>query len=238
MKPFSLHAHGTQPTRILCLGAHSDDIEIGCGATLFTMLSSGAPIDVQWIVFGAKGSREEEARRSAAIVLGGDARHEVSVLGFSDSFFPSESAAIKREFEQLKARFDPDVIFTHRGDDRHQDHRVISELTWNTYRGHTILEYEIPKYDGDLGQPNVFVPVGAEARTRKIDVLMEIFCTQRDKRWFSPETFDGLMRIRGIECASPTGYAEGFYARKITLDVGSKAPEPRLISPADATAGI
>jgi len=224
VKPLALPLADGRPTRILCLGAHSDDIEIGCGATLFTLLSTGAPVEIQWVVFGAKGSRDEEARRSAAIVLGDGVGHQVSVLGFSDSFFPSESVAIKQEFEALKTRFDPDVIFTHRGADRHQDHRVISELTWNTYRSHMILEYEIPKYDGDLGNPNVFIPVGTDARAKKIGVLMEVFCTQRDKRWFSPETFDGLMRIRGIECASPTGYAEGFYARKITLDVGSKAP--------------
>jgi len=206
------------PSRILCLGAHSDDIEIGCGGALFTLLEASPDVEVQWVVFGAQGAREEEARRSAGIVLAGAARARVEVLGFPDSFFPYEGAAIKRQFEEIKAGFSPDLIFTHRGNDRHQDHRLVSELTWNTYRDHLILEYEIPKYDGDLGNPNVFVPVDERARARKLSVLMDVFCTQRDKRWFSPETFDGLMRIRGIECASPTGYAEGFHARKLTLN--------------------
>jgi LmbE family N-acetylglucosaminyl deacetylase len=145
----------------------------------------------------------------------------VAVFGFRDSHFPYEGGAIKERFEELKARFTPDLVLTHRGDDRHQDHRVISELTWNTYRDHVILEYEIPKYDGDLGQPNVFVPVDDAVRTRKIELLMDAFRTQRDKRWFTASTFESLMRIRGIECASPTGFAEGFHARKLTLSFAS-----------------
>lgn len=228
MKALALAGMPTGPTRVLCLGAHSDDIEIGCGATLVTMLRVNPETEVQWVVFGARGPREDEARRSADQMLGGAKRSDIAVLGFRDSFFPHDGAAIKSQFEEMKARFAPDLIFTHRGDDRHQDHRVISELTWNTYRDHLILEYEIPKYDGDLGQPNVFVPVDAAARARKIEVLMDVFHTQRDKRWFSPETFDGLMRIRGIECASPTGYAEGFHARKVTLNVS-----PALVPPSD-----
>ena len=206
---------------MLCLGAHSDDSEIGCGATVLALLAVNPDVEVQWVVFGARGPREDEARRAAAMVLAKAKRSDVAVLGFRDSFFPYDGAAIKTQFEEMKARFSPDLIFTHRGDDRHQDHRVISELTWNSYRDHLILEYEVPKYDGDLGQPNVFVPVDAAARARKVEVLMDAFRTQRDKRWFSPETFDGLMRIRGIECASPTGYAEGFHARKVMLSFAS-----------------
>ena len=219
VKSLSLDGVRPGPTRVLCLGAHSDDIEIGCGATLLTMLRVNPETEVQWVVFGARGPREDEARRSADQMLVGAKRSDIAVLGFRDSFFPYDGAAIKSQFEELKTRFAPDLIFTHRGDDRHQDHRVISELTWNTYRDHLVLEYEIPKYDGDLGQPNVFVPVDDAARARKIEVLMDAFRTQRDKGWFSPATFDGLMRIRGIECASPTGYAEGFHARKVTLNV-------------------
>jgi LmbE family N-acetylglucosaminyl deacetylase len=211
------------PSRILCLGAHSDDIEIGCGGALLTLIEANPAVEVQWVVFGARGERETEARQSAALMLTGAKQAHVEVLGFADAYLPYEGATIKRQFETIKSQFAPDLIFTHRGNDRHQDHRLISELTWNTYRDHLILEYEIPKYDGDLGNPNVFVPLGESVRARKISVLMEVFCTQRDKRWFSPETFDGLMRIRGIECASPTGYAEGFHARKLTLNLAHLA---------------
>ncbi len=220
MRPFVLQGVGARPSRILCLGAHSDDIEIGCGATMLALLAAHSDVEVLWVVFGAGGAREDEARHAATTMLVNAKQSEVRIFGFPDSFFPYDGAAIKKQFEDIKGRFVPDLIFTHRGDDRHQDHRVISELTWNTFRDHTILEYEIPKYDGDLGQPNVFVPIDSDARAKKIGVLMEAFCTQRDKRWFSPETFDGLMRIRGVECASPTGYAEAFYARKLTLSAG------------------
>jgi LmbE family N-acetylglucosaminyl deacetylase len=223
VKALSLDALRGGPTRILCLGAHSDDIEIGCGATMFALLAANAEVEVEWVVFGATGARDDEARRAAAVVLARARRSDVAVLGFRDSFFPYEAAAIKTRFEEMKARFSPDLIFTHRGDDRHQDHRVISELTWNTYRDHLILEYEIPKYDGDLGHPNVFVPVDADARARKISVLMDSFQTQRDRRWFTPDTFEAVMRIRGVESASPTGFAEGFYVRKLTLGLASSA---------------
>jgi LmbE family N-acetylglucosaminyl deacetylase len=218
MRTISISALAAQPMRILCLGAHSDDIEIGCGATIIALLAASKAVEVQWVVFGATGARADEARQSAGMLLTGARKHEVTVLGFTDGFFPSEAAAIKKQFEELKGRFNPDLIFSHRGDDQHQDHRVISELTWNTFRNHLILEYEVPKYDGDLGQPNVFVPADSTARARKIEILTTVFGTQRDKRWFSPETFDGLMRIRGVECASPTGYAQDSYARKITLN--------------------
>jgi LmbE family N-acetylglucosaminyl deacetylase len=221
MQSVSINGGPASPSRILCLGAHSDDIEIGCGATVLSLLRANPNAEILWVVFGADGARGDEARRSAASYLADVTRHEVKVFGFPDSFFPYEGAAIKKQFAELGGAFDPDVIFTHRGDDRHQDHRVISELTWNTFRNHFILEYEIPKYDGDLGNPNVFVPIDDAARSRKIELLMELFCTQRDKRWFSRETFAGLMRIRGIECGSPTGYAEGFYARKVSLTFAS-----------------
>ena len=221
MNTLALLPSGEAPARILCLGAHSDDIEIGCGATLFSLFARSKNVHVRWVVFGAAGSRADEARSSAEVVLAGVAQTDVMIHGFRDSFFPYEGAAIKQQFDEVRAGFDPQLIFTHRGNDRHQDHRVISELTWNSFRNHLILEYEIPKYDGDLGNPNVFHPVDDAARQAKIDVLMNVFCTQRDKRWFSPSTFEGLMRVRGIECASPTGYAEGFHARKVMLDLGA-----------------
>ncbi len=205
--------------RVLCLGAHSDDAEIGCGGTSLSMIAARPDTQVHWIVFSAAGPRAEEARASADIFLNGAAHTEVEVLGFRDGFFPYQGADIKERFEDLKRRFTPDVVFTHRGQDRHQDHRLVSELTWNTFRHHTVLEYEIPKYDGDLAQPNVFVPLNDESRARKVELLMQHFGTQRSRTWFSPDTFDGLMRLRGIECASPTGYAEAFHARKVTLDL-------------------
>lgn len=205
--------------RVLCLGAHSDDAEIGCGGTILSMIAARPCTQVHWMVFSAAGPRADEARASADIFLNGAAHAEVEVLGFRDGFFPYQGAEIKERFEDVKRRFTPDVVFTHRGHDGHQDHRLLSELTWNTFRHHTVLEYEIPKYDGDLGQPNVFVPLNEEIRARKVELLMQHFGTQRSRTWFSPETFEGLMRLRGVECASPTGYAEGFHARKVTLDL-------------------
>lgn len=203
--------------RVLCLGAHSDDIEIGCGATLLGLLEARPDVEVMWVVFSARDARAEEARRGADAFLAKAAERTVDLLDFRDGFFPWNGAAIKERFEQIKSRFLPDVVFTHHGADRHQDHRTLSELAWNTFRDHLVLEYEIPKYDGELGQPNLFVPVADEARRRKVEILMDAFGTQRSKRWFSPETFEGLMRLRGVESASPTGYAEAFHARKVTL---------------------
>jgi len=221
MMPFSPGTTG-EPLTVLCVGAHSDDVEIGCGGTILSLLASRPDTVVHWVVFSAAGARIDEACRSASVFLAGAANAHVEVLGFRDGFFPFQGAEIKERFEDLK-QIEPDVVFTHRGQDRHQDHRLLSELTWNTFRRHTVLEYEIPKYDGDLANPNVFVPIAGDARRRKVDLLMEHFGTQRSKSWFTPETFDGLMRLRGIECASPTGYAEGFHSRKLTLDLGPGA---------------
>jgi len=206
------------PLRILALGAHSDDIEIGCGATLLSLIAAApAPSpSLRWVVFSAPGARADEARSSAASFLAGASNAALDLMDFRDGFFPYQGAEIKERFEELKS-FEPDVVFTHRWGDRHQDHRLVSELSWNTFRDHLVLEYEIPKYDGDLGTPNFFIPVTAAARLRKIDLLMEHFGTQRSKGWFTRETFEGLMRLRGVECASRTGYAEAFDARKITI---------------------
>lgn len=202
--------------KLLCVGAHSDDIEIGCGATVLQLLGCGRPVEVLWTVFSAHGQRAEEARRSAHRFLEGAACTEVRVHGFRDGFLPWQGAEVKERVEDLKA-FEPDVVLTHRREDRHQDHRLVSDLCWNTFRQHLILEYEIPKYDGDLGCPNVFVPVSDELRERKVALLESEFGTQRSKRWFTRETFEGLMRLRGVECASPTGYAEAFHGRKLVL---------------------
>lgn len=203
--------------QILCLGAHSDDIEIGCGATLLRLLDEHPGSRVHWVVFSGCEQRAEETRRSAQLFLRNAACTRVEVHAFRDGFFPYIGADIKQAFEDLKGAVSPDVIFTHYGLDCHQDHRVISELTWNTFRSHLILEYEIPKYDGGLATPNVYIALGESARCTKIQYLMDAFATQRDKRWFTPSTFDALMRLRGVECASPTGYAEGFHGRKVSI---------------------
>jgi LmbE family N-acetylglucosaminyl deacetylase len=205
------------PLAVLCLGAHADDLEIGCGGTLLRLVAERRRVAVHWVVLSANPRRAREARRSATRLMRGAAKLEVDIAGFRDGFFPFDGSAIKERFEELKRRARPDVIFTHRGDDAHQDHRMVSELTWNTFRDDLILEYEIPKYDGDLGRPNVFVPLGPSVRKRKVRHLMSAFPSQRGKRWYSASTFDGLMRIRGVECAAPEGYAEAFHARKLLM---------------------
>jgi len=202
---------------VLCLGAHSDDIEIGVGATLLSLMARGVRLDVLWCVLSGVGEREREARSSAAEFLSEAASAKVEVMSFRDGFFPEQGEPIKSWFEALKTRFDPDLILTHRRDDAHQDHRQVSRLTWNTFRDHCILEYEIPKWDGDIGQPNLYVPVSAAALQRKIDLLMLYFGSQRSKQWFDEETFRGLARLRGMECGAPERYAEAFFGRKLSL---------------------
>lgn len=202
---------------VLCLGAHSDDIEIGAGATLLGMMNRGVRLDVHWCVLSGGGDREKEAKASAADFLSGAAATQIEVTSFRDGFFPEQGDAIKSWFELLKQRANPDVIFTHRRDDAHQDHRQVCRLTWNTFRDHCIFEYEIPKWDGDLGQPNLYVPLSANVLERKIDLLISHFGTQRSKAWFDRETFLGLARLRGMECRAPERYAEAFVARKLSL---------------------
>jgi LmbE family N-acetylglucosaminyl deacetylase len=202
---------------ILCLGAHCDDIEIGCGGTILRLLTNFRGCHVDWFVFGSSPARRREALEGARLFLKNAAKKRVVVRSYRDAFFPYEGARIKQEFERLKRTVEPDLIFTHCRGDLHQDHRVINELTWNTFRDHPILEYEIPKYDGDLGSPNVFVPLSETLRRDKIGYLQEAYSSQRSKDWFTESTFQGLMRLRGVESRSATGFAEGFYARKIVL---------------------
>jgi LmbE family N-acetylglucosaminyl deacetylase len=216
MRSLQLAAPGERLS-VLCFGAHSDDIEIGAGASLLSMIARGMRLDVHWCVLSGAGAREQEARTSAADFLAGAAKVEISVMPYRDGFFPEQGEAIKSWFEELKPRINPDVIFTHRRDDAHQDHRLVCRLTWNTFRDHVILEYEIPKWDGDIGQPNVYMPVPASALQRKIDLLMAHFGSQRSKQWFEPETFRGLARLRGMECRAPEGYAEAYFGRKLNL---------------------
>jgi LmbE family N-acetylglucosaminyl deacetylase len=203
--------------RILCLGAHSDDIEIGAGGTLLKLAAQRSDLEICWVVFSAPGLRAEEARRSADEFLSNVSNKQVKIGSFRESYFPSEWPAIKEWFEEIKTKFDPEVVFTHYREDRHQDHRVLSDLAWNTFRNHLILEYEILKYDGDLGCPNLFIPFSEQLCARKIELLLKHFKTQSTKHWFTSDTFEALSRIRGIECASATGRAEAFYCRKIVL---------------------
>jgi LmbE family N-acetylglucosaminyl deacetylase len=204
--------------RILCLGAHSDDIEIGAGGTLLQLVEQIPELEIYWVVFSAPGPRAEEAKHSAEDFMSGIAHKQIRIGSFRGSYFPSEWPSIKDWFEEIKATFNPDVVFTHYHDDRHQDHRVLSDLAWNTFRNHLILEYEILKYDGDLGRPNVFVPLSEELSIRKIELLTKHFKTQQTKHWFTIDTFAAMHRIRGIECASHTGLAEAFYCRKLVFD--------------------
>ena len=206
-----------QRLSVLCLGAHSDDIEIGAGATILEWQTAGVRLDVLWCVLAATGPREAEARGSAADFLAGAERARVEVHHFRDGFFPAQLNDIKTWFEQLKERIQPDVILTHRGDDAHQDHREVSRLTWNTFRDHLILEYEVPKWDGDLGKPNLYVPVRAATMARKVELLNRHFATQRSKHWFDEETFRGLARLRAMECRAAERYAEAFFARKMAI---------------------
>jgi LmbE family N-acetylglucosaminyl deacetylase len=206
-----------RPLHILCLGAHSDDIEIGCGGLLFEQLQRG-PTQLTWVVVSAAGERALEARRSARAFLRNAQQGALITREFDDGFFPAQYAQIKEFFEELgRTVAAPDLILTHRLEDRHQDHRLVAELTWNTWRDHFILEYEIAKYEGDLGQPNAYVALSPKTRRRKLDHLMRYFASQRSKSWFRPEVFDGLLSLRGVECRAASGAAEAFHARKLSL---------------------
>lgn len=213
MKALSLAKAG-EPLSLLCLGAHSDDIEIGAGATILELIETGARLQVTWCVFSAAGPRAVEAQASAKAFLEGAASVTIQLAEFRDGFFPYQGSDIKDWMEGLKAEIDPDVVLTHRRDDAHQDHREVCQLTWNTFRDHLILEYEIPKWDGDLGVPNVYMPVSRRSLERKMELLRTHFASQRGKDWFDPETFSGLARLRGMECRAPERYAEAFVMRK------------------------
>jgi len=201
---------------ILCVGAHSDDIEIGAGATLLHLLDTSPGASVHWVVFSVEGERQTEGRKSAGL-FAGEQLASFSVHAFRDGFFPASFGEIKEEFRTLQKTVDPDLIFTHWRQDLHQDHRLIAELTGQTFRNHLTLEYEILKYDGGLGSPNLYAPVDTTDADRKVDYLLEAFASQHDKYWFSEETFRALMRVRGVECRSSSCYAEAFYNYKSVL---------------------
>jgi LmbE family N-acetylglucosaminyl deacetylase len=211
---------GGEGLRVLCLGAHPDDIEIGCGGTVLALARARPDARFHWVVLAAGGGRRREAEASAAEFLAGGGGHRVVLESFRDGFLPYEGGAVKERFERLKGEVDPHLVLTHARRDRHQDHRLVCELTWNTFRDHLILEYEIPKYDGDLGAPNLFVPLSRELAARKVELLLRHFGSQRSRDWFDAETFHGLMRLRGVEARSPSGLAEAFHAPKLALALG------------------
>lgn len=213
------HLGNRAPLHILCLGAHSDDIEIGAAGTLLSLLTERANCQVTWVVASSPARRAEEARASAEELLGGLAHLDIHLLDLRDGYLNSSGPDLKEDLEGVRSslRSEPDVVFTHHRDDRHQDHRAISDLTWNLWRDHLILEYEVPKWDGDLAQPNVFVPLGADIVERKLNHLATHFASQCGKDWFDEETFRGLLRLRGVECRSPSRYAEAFHGRKLML---------------------
>jgi len=207
------------PLRILCLGAHSDDIEIGCGGTLLQLKRTYTDVAFHWVVFSAVGVRGNEAAKGAELFTAGS-KKQVILKEFRDGFLPYSGGSVKETFEELKEQVAPDLIFTHWQGDSHQDHRLLSELTWNTFRNHLILEYEIPKYDGDLGRPNMFVPLESPLPEHKVNHLLEAFKSQTSKPWFAREMFLGLMRVRGMESNAVSGYAEAFHTRKMILEGG------------------
>jgi LmbE family N-acetylglucosaminyl deacetylase len=208
------------PLEILCIGAHADDIEIGCGGTILDLLATRPDTRVHWVVLSATGVRQQEASDSASRFLARAREKEITLRDFRDGFFPYVGGEIKDFFEGLKDLGSPDLILTSYRHDLHQDHRVVSELTWNTFRDHLILEYELPKYDGDMGAPNCFVPLAQETCDAKIAAILETYASQRQRYWFTEDTFRSLLRLRGVEAHSTTGYAEAFYARKVGLEVG------------------
>jgi len=215
MLTLSFNRNALEKFSILCLGAHSDDIEIGCGGTILRLVETYPEAEVHWVVFGAHDARVTEARQSAEAFLARARVKRIVILDFQDGYFPYIGAGIKDAFERLKREVSPDIIFTHYRQDLHQDHRLLSELTWNTYRDHLILEYEIPKYDGDFGSPNFFVPLQEKFCDQKVEHILQYFKTQEKRHWFTADTFRSVMRLRGIECGSSAHYAEAFYCRKI-----------------------
>jgi LmbE family N-acetylglucosaminyl deacetylase len=205
------------PAHILCLGAHCDDIDIGCGGALLAILAKNSAVRVTWVVFSSTPKRERELRASAKRFLARAAGYDVRVSTFRDGFFPAHFSDIKETFETLKELPEPDLIFTHHRLDHHQDHRIVAELTWNTFRNHIVLEYEVPKYEGGLTTPSAYIALQPDQVDRKVRILLESYKSQARKRWFTPDTFRGLMRLRGIESGAGSGWAEGFHATKLLL---------------------
>ena len=216
MLKFRLEQKPDSAYKVLCLGSHCDDIEIGCGGTILKLIKNYSNIEFYWVVFCANTQREQEANDSANKFLK-DVKAKVLIKKFRDGFLPFNGIEVKEVFEQFKQEFTPDIIFTHYRHDLHQDHRLISDFTWNTFRNHLILEYEIPKYDGDLGKPNFFVHLDEEICQNKIKCILNSFQSQKEKQWFTEDTFLSLLRLRGIESNAPDKYAEAFHCRKVVF---------------------
>jgi LmbE family N-acetylglucosaminyl deacetylase len=219
LDPLKLISRKDRAPVVLFLGAHCDDIEIGCGGTILRLRESIPEIEIRWLIFSSNDLRRQEAIQSADQFLGEASRDSVRIESFRDGYLPYSGSEVKDVFEEFKREVSPDLIFTHYRHDLHQDHRLVCELTWNTWRNHMILEYEIPKYDGDLGRPNVFVPVSREQVERKVETALKVYGSQRSKDWFDADTLRGLLRLRGVESNAPERYAEAFYARKLVLDL-------------------
>jgi LmbE family N-acetylglucosaminyl deacetylase len=219
MDPLRFAARTDRPPTILFLGAHCDDIEIGCGGTILRLRESMPEAEIRWLILSSNEVRRREAMASADRFLGERSRDLIRIEAFRDGYLPYSGAQVKDVFEDVNCEVSPDLIFTHYRHDRHQDHRLVSELTWNTWRNHMILEYEIPKYDGDLGQPNVFVAVSADQVKRKIEIVLKAFSTQASKPWFDADTLSAILRLRGVESNAPERYAEAFYAPKLLLEL-------------------
>lgn len=215
--PLAPRPRGASGLEVLCLGAHSDDLEIGCGGTLLRLLKEHPVERVTWVVLSGNADRAREAQRGARRTVGRRTGLRLIQQNFRDGFFPHSAVPIKEFFEDLKTQASPDLVFTHYRDDRHQDHRLVSELTYNTFRDHLVLEYEVMKTDGDIGNPNVYVPLDEATVARKVRILDDCFGSQRDKRWFNEDVFRGLMRLRGVEASAASGYAEAFHGRKLVI---------------------
>jgi LmbE family N-acetylglucosaminyl deacetylase len=213
-----LNIQKKRPLKLLIVGAHADDIEIGCGGTVLRILREDPSVEVDWVVTSAPGIRKSEAQSSAEAFLGCSRNARIHIWQYQDGFLPYAGRDVKQSFESLKAECNPDLVFTHYREDRHQDHRLTSDLTWNTFRDSLVLEYEIPKWDGDIGQPNLYVTIERDLADRKVALLNEHFPSQHSRDWWDDETFLSIMRIRGIECRASSRFAEAFYARKLTLN--------------------
>ena len=228
MSPLSLAPPASDGPDVLCIGAHCDDIEIGCGGTVLALQRQFPRCRIHWLILTSDAARRGEAEASARRFVGDRARGEVSICDLPDGLLPAHFARVKTCFNDMRGRVAPDVVFTHHGADRHQDHALLAEVTWQTFRDHTIWEYEIPKYDADLATPNMYVPLTESVAAQKVDTIMRSFASQRDKFWFTPENLMAVMRLRGLECRSPSGLAEGFHCRKLVLglDDDRTAPPP------------
>ena len=216
MHPLTLTGDRDRPMRVLALGAHADDIEIGAGGLLIELAAGRPGLEVDWVVLSGDEERAAEARASAAGLLGDGVHLNLELYAYRERFFP-QLTELKERFDDLAGRLDPDVVIAPRLEDRHQDHRTVAEYVWQSFRDHLVLEYEVPKYEGDLGHPNVYVPISAATADRKIEHILASYPSQADRRWFSDGTFRAVLRLRGVESNASSGYAEAFTARKVVL---------------------